>query len=143
MRWGKELNPGSNVVDMLSNMFWQMIFLASRHYPTRNRVLILEVLRVEEALSFLGSGIKREPAFVVRVTNSIRWYTTPDEPFSNFLLRLLGGAEGLNYLLGGPVLPKSGRRWIGSAEYQRWSSKKFLVLTLSLNGRIHSQYLSA
>ena len=103
---------------MLSNVLWQMIFFASRHDPTRDGVLILKVLGIEELLGFLRGGIKREPAFVVRVGNPLRWYSILYEPFSDFLLRLLGRAEGLNYLLGGPVLPKAGRCWIGSGGYQ-------------------------
>lgn len=101
----RSLTPG-NIVDMLTNVFWQVIFFTRRHNSTSERIFILVKFRIEEFLSFFDSGIESEPAFIVRISNSLSRDATFNEPFPSVILRFLGGLEGLDYFLGSLVLPE-------------------------------------
>src|ERR1700704_1577449 len=68
----------------------------------------------EKPFSFCSCCKESEPCFVFGVGDSLLGDPAVDEPISDLIFCLLGGAKSFNHFFSCPMFRKMWRRWIGT-----------------------------
>jgi hypothetical protein len=94
--WCEKLDARRDVVYMLSDIFWEMVFIAGRNDTTGDRIFIFVIFSVKEVFCLLRRCVKCEPSFVIGMRNSGARYTIFYEPTSDFILCRFGRTKSFN-----------------------------------------------
>jgi len=137
---GEELDSRADVVDVLPDMLWDVVLVTGRNDSTRDGIFVLVVLGEEEVLRFFRGCVEREPAFVLRMRDSLGWNSASDEPLPDCFLGLIRRAKCIDDLLGSPVLAKVGGCRVRSARSVTILGSWELQLTRPSDARIPCQH---
>lgn len=112
----EEFDARGDVVDVLGQVLWDVVFVASNMLVAGGEVLVLVVLGLEELLGLVGGEIELDPLLVDRLRDSLGGDASLLQPVVDLVDSMLWWSKELNDFLRRVPLAVLGGVWVGAAK---------------------------